>query len=152
MHSIRVHGQKMSFSAAHFVIGADYCENLHGHNYTVEVFVSGSLDAAGMVLDFKEVKKQTINVCSLLDHKVLLPGKSDLVAVEEAGISYEVKVIGKRYVFPKEDCIIIPYSATTAELIAEYISSELRLAPDHRIKVCVSENVGSTGCYDTGVS
>ncbi len=142
----------MSFSAAHFVIGADYCENLHGHNYTVEVFVTGSLDATGMVLDFKKVKKQTVNVCSQLDHKVLLPSKSDIVAVEEAGISYEVKVKGKRYVFPKEDCIIIPHSATTAELIAEYISSELRLAPDHRIKVCVSENVGSTGCYDTAVS
>ncbi|MFW9800137.1 MAG: 6-carboxytetrahydropterin synthase, partial [Candidatus Thorarchaeota archaeon] len=104
------------------------------------------------VLDFKEVKRQTVNVCSQLDHKVLLPGKSDTVAVEEAGISYEVIVSGKRYVFPGEDCVIIPYSATTAELIAEYISSELRLSSDHRIKVCVSENAGSTGCYDTGVS
>ena len=138
----------MSFSAAHFVVGADYCESLHGHNYTVEAVVTGPLDANGMVLDFRDMKKQVVNVCARLDHKVLLPQDSETISIGDTDISYDVNVGGKRYVFPREDCIVLPFRATTAELIAEYIAGELQVPPDYSVKVCVSESVGSTGCYD----
>ena len=148
MHSIRVSSQKMSFSAAHFVVGVDYCESLHGHNYTVEAVVTGPLDANGMVLDFRDVKKQAANVCARLDHRVLLPADSKVIKIDDADISYDVKVAGKRYVFPKEDCIVLPFPATTTELIAEYIAGELRVQSNYSVKVCVSESLGSTGCYE----
>ncbi len=148
MHSIRVSSQKMSFSAAHFVVGADYFERLHGHNYTVEAIVSGPLDPNGMVMDFRDIKKQAVNVCSFLDHKVLLPENSESITIEDKDISYDVSIGGKRYVFPKEDCMVLPFPATTAELIAEYIAGELQLELNYSVKVCVSESLGSTGCYD----
>ncbi len=138
----------MSFSAAHFVVGADYCESLHGHNYTVEAIVTGPLDANGMVLDFRDVKKQATSVCSRLDHKVLLPKDSKAITIDDTDMSYDVRIGGKRYVFPIEDCIVLPYPATTAELIAEYIAGELHLQSNYSVKVCVSESLGSTGCYD----
>jgi 6-pyruvoyltetrahydropterin/6-carboxytetrahydropterin synthase len=139
----------MSFSAAHFVVGADYCESLHGHNYTVEVIVTGTIDATGMVLDFRDVKKRAVDVCALLDHKVLLPNKSEAAIIDESEISYEVNIGGKRYVFPKEDCMVLPFPATTAELLAEYIAGELQFSSGFSVKVCVSESLGATGCYDT---
>ena len=148
MHSIRVSSQKMSFSAAHFVVGTDYCESLHGHNYTVEVIVTGPLDENGMVLDFRDVKKQAVNVCARLDHKVLLPQSSETISIEHTDISYDVNVGEKRYVFPREDCIVLPFRATTAELIAQYIAGELQVQSNYSVKVCVSESLGSTGCYD----
>ena len=148
MHSIRVSSQKMSFSAAHFVVGADYYESLHGHNYTVEATVNGPLDTNGMVLDFRDIKKQAVNICSRLDHKVLLPKNSKTITIDETDISYDVRIGGKRYVFPREDCIVLPFPATTAELIAEYIAGELKIQSPYSVKVCVSESLGSTGCYD----
>jgi 6-pyruvoyltetrahydropterin/6-carboxytetrahydropterin synthase len=48
------------------------CEDLHGHNWKVEVLViSDSLDEGGMVLDFKILKASTRQVLETLDHKYL---------------------------------------------------------------------------------
>ena len=64
---------KQTFSSAHNLRGYDgACENLHGHNWKVEVSVRAEgLDNLGMVLDFKVLKAGTKKVLSRLDHKYL---------------------------------------------------------------------------------
>jgi 6-pyruvoyltetrahydropterin/6-carboxytetrahydropterin synthase len=61
------------FSAAHFL--KDYngkCENLHGHNWKVEVMVrTDSLNEGNMAIDFSRLKYLTDNVLNTLDHKNL---------------------------------------------------------------------------------
>ena len=61
------------FAAAHSL--REYpgdCQRLHGHNWKVEVEVSASeLDALGMVIDFKAVKKATQEATDRLDHQYL---------------------------------------------------------------------------------
>ncbi|HKK02021.1 MAG TPA: 6-carboxytetrahydropterin synthase QueD [Desulfuromonadales bacterium] len=48
------------------------CENLHGHNWKVEVTVAAQeLDQAGLGTDFKILKRQTKEILELLDHKYL---------------------------------------------------------------------------------
>lgn len=49
------------------------CENLHGHNFLVEVEVTGTkLDPdTGMLMDFKDLKKALALVLEELDHKHL---------------------------------------------------------------------------------
>jgi 6-pyruvoyltetrahydropterin/6-carboxytetrahydropterin synthase len=48
------------------------CENLHGHNWHVRVFVGATeLDATGMVIDFKLLKHAMREVCDRLDHTYL---------------------------------------------------------------------------------
>ena len=61
------------FSAAHALRGyRGKCENLHGHNWKVEVYVRGErLDAVGMLVDFKELKAATRRVMQYLDHQNL---------------------------------------------------------------------------------
>jgi 6-pyruvoyltetrahydropterin/6-carboxytetrahydropterin synthase len=61
------------FSAAHSLRGyKGKCEELHGHNWKVEVLVSSpKLNSLGMVLDFKELKDKLNKVLSLLDHRYL---------------------------------------------------------------------------------
>jgi 6-pyruvoyltetrahydropterin/6-carboxytetrahydropterin synthase len=130
-------------------MGADYCENLHGHNYFVDITVSGPLDSDGMVMDFKEIKKKALRICERLDHKTLLPSKSTSIKVNESEFSYEVIVSGKRYVFPREDCQLLPLEATTAERLAEFIASQIELSDSYTVKVCVSENIGSMGCFES---
>jgi len=62
-----------SFAAAHCLVNYQGdCENLHGHNWKVEVSVTAKeLDKAGLGIDFKILKKETNSLLKELDHKYL---------------------------------------------------------------------------------
>ena len=137
----------MHFSASHFLKSEGEFENLHGHNYSLKIKLTGPLNDDGMVYDFREVKSKALKILKTLDHKVLLPGESKTVNVTKSDGFIEVLVGKKRYVFPEEDCVIIPTRATTAELLAQYLHEHLEFPKDFKVKVCVSESAGSTGCY-----
>ncbi len=70
MYQLIVHTR---FAAAHRLRNyKGKCENLHGHNYKIEVYVSSNnLNSQGMVMDFKELKKYLNEVVSKLDHQYL---------------------------------------------------------------------------------
>jgi 6-pyruvoyltetrahydropterin/6-carboxytetrahydropterin synthase len=59
------------FSAAHFLKGyGGKCEKVHGHTFQVEVEIPvGELDAAGIGIDFIEIKKRL--AAALPDHALL---------------------------------------------------------------------------------
>lgn len=61
------------FAAAHQLdLTGRKCENLHGHNWKVEVFVMGAeLDHAGVLYDFGLLKKSVNAIMDELDHKFL---------------------------------------------------------------------------------
>jgi 6-pyruvoyltetrahydropterin/6-carboxytetrahydropterin synthase len=61
------------FAAAHqLTMVGSKCENLHGHNWKIEVCVSGeNTDGAGVLLDFGVIKKHVRDIMSMLDHKYL---------------------------------------------------------------------------------
>ncbi|MFA6358725.1 MAG: 6-carboxytetrahydropterin synthase QueD [Candidatus Omnitrophota bacterium] len=70
MYSLQVEG---TFSSAHNLRGyKGKCEDLHGHNWRVELTVkSAQLDEIGMVLDFKFLKRKLNAVLEQMDHKYL---------------------------------------------------------------------------------
>ncbi len=48
------------------------CENVHGHNYRVRVVIEGEeLDAAGLLVDFSELKRIVRGIIERLDHTFL---------------------------------------------------------------------------------
>jgi len=61
------------FAAAHqLTMVAKKCENLHGHNWKVEVFVKGErLNEAGVLVDFGIIKGHVKAIMTRLDHKFL---------------------------------------------------------------------------------
>ena len=61
------------FAAAHqLTMVGTKCENLHGHNWKVEVYVTGEkLDKAGVLVDFGVIKKNVAQIMSSLDHTYL---------------------------------------------------------------------------------
>ena len=61
------------FAAAHQLrMVAKKCENLHGHNWKVEVCVAGEkLNPAGVLIDFGELKAYVKEITDTLDHKYL---------------------------------------------------------------------------------
>ncbi len=60
-----------SFSAAHHLLNYQgACENQHGHNWKVEVYVKGEkLDKSNILVDFKVLKKELDEILNYLDHK-----------------------------------------------------------------------------------
>jgi 6-pyruvoyltetrahydropterin/6-carboxytetrahydropterin synthase len=78
MFEIRV---EHTFPAGHHL--RDYqgpCAHPHGHNYRVQVAVqSPGLNAAGLLMDFSDLKKSLRGVAEELDHAYLndLPGFAD---------------------------------------------------------------------------
>jgi 6-pyruvoyltetrahydropterin/6-carboxytetrahydropterin synthase len=62
-----------TFAAAHAL--RNYygkCENLHGHNYRVQVGMEGAdLDENGLLFDFTKLKKQLRETSAYLDHQNL---------------------------------------------------------------------------------
>lgn len=64
---------RTSFAAAHNLVNYQGdCENLHGHNWKVEVAVTArELDNAGLGVDFKVLKREAGAIINELDHKYL---------------------------------------------------------------------------------
>ncbi len=61
------------FAAAHQLrMVGEKCENLHGHNWKIEVRIKGeALNDAGVLIDFGEVKMHLSSIIEKLDHKFL---------------------------------------------------------------------------------
>ena len=61
------------FAAAHQLkMVAQKCENLHGHNWKIEICVAGeNLNEAGVLIDFGELKQHISIIMAKLDHKFL---------------------------------------------------------------------------------
>jgi 6-pyruvoyltetrahydropterin/6-carboxytetrahydropterin synthase len=61
------------FSSGHFLRNyKGKCENPHGHNYKVRITLCGqTLDHAGLLLDFRDLKQVMRPVIDRLDHQML---------------------------------------------------------------------------------
>jgi 6-pyruvoyltetrahydropterin/6-carboxytetrahydropterin synthase len=82
---------------------------------------------------------------------VLLPDRHPAIRVitSDDGLEVTARFEDRRWVFPAEDCCILPIANTTAELISRWIGqsliSRLKLDQQHgltRLRVSVEENFG----------
>lgn len=155
---IRLEKEQHVFSAAHFItFNRDICERLHGHNYRVAAEIEGPLDENQYVVDFIAVRDSLTEIVSALDHRMLLPASHPLIRVvsDERETTATFTPDGRRWVFPREDCAILPLANTTAELLARWIGGELiarlkRRGPFHpaRVSIFVDENHGQWGEWE----
>jgi 6-pyruvoyltetrahydropterin/6-carboxytetrahydropterin synthase len=157
-YRVRLEKEHHVFSAAHFItFNGNVCERLHGHNYRVAVEVEGPLDENQYVIDFIALRDQLKSITDELDHHVLLPTSHPLIRVT-AG-EHEVEALfkpdGRRWIFPRGDCVLLPLSNTTAELLARYIGERLLAAVERqigtkpaRLRVAVDENHGQWGVWE----
>lgn len=123
--SVLVEPAELHFNAAHFITFAGACENLHGHNFHVRVQASGDNTADAFVVDFVELTRLAREVCAALHDRVLLPGRSEEVRIEREDGMVRAAACGKRFVFPEENCAVLPIANTTAEMLAWHIGEEL---------------------------
>jgi 6-pyruvoyltetrahydropterin/6-carboxytetrahydropterin synthase len=78
---------RKSFSAAHTLTIGGKCEELHGHNFAVDV-TAGSpvLNREGVVIDFRLLKEWLDDILENIDHKYL----NDLPGFQEENPSSEI--------------------------------------------------------------
>ncbi len=123
---VRLQKEYHVFSAAHFItFDGNICERLHGHNYRVWAEVEGPLDENQYVIDFIALRDSLKSITDQLDHHMLLPTTHPLIQVTAHDQEVEVSFEDRRWVFPREDCVLLPVSNTTAELLARYIGQQL---------------------------
>lgn len=153
---VRVTKDHLVFCSGHFIsYHGHQCERLHGHNYRAAVEIEGPLAGDFYVFDFIALKARTRAITDELDHHMLLATKNPVISVEPAGASVRVRYKDREWVFPQDDCVLLPIENTTAELIARYIAGRLLeslksvdgFVPEV-LRVEVEENVGQSATYE----
>lgn len=154
-YHVRVAKDFFTFSCAHFItFNGNMGERLHGHNYRVAVEVHGPLDENHYVFDFIALQNLTRAIAGELDHHMLLATKNPLLPVEANDDRVRVTFGAKEWIFPREDCILLPIGNTTAELLAKLIAERLldsvraRGYSPEAVRVEVEENVGQSAIYE----
>lgn len=153
IYRVDLQKEQLTFSAAHFITFAgNICERLHGHNYGVKCEVVGELDENGYVVDFIALRDALQEITKSLDHHVLLPTEHQAIKVQTEGDEVIARFESKRWVFPAEDCVLLPIANTTAELLAHYIGQQMieqsngwRSSTIQQIVISVDENQGQWG-------
>ncbi|HLN29407.1 MAG TPA: 6-pyruvoyl tetrahydropterin synthase family protein [Gemmataceae bacterium] len=153
---VRVTKDHLVFCSGHFIsYEGDKCERLHGHNYRAAVEVEGDLDSNFYVFDFIALKLRTKAITDELDHRMMLATGNPHISVEESPGRIRVRYREREWLFPREDCVLLPIENTTAELLARYIAH--RLIADlrrehgfqpHVLRVEVEENVGQSATVE----
>lgn len=154
---VQVSKDYLVFASAHFITFRGHqCETLHGHNYRVGVAVEGSVDAeAFFVLDFSILKQITRRFVDEIDHKVLLPTQNPKLTFHEDGDRVRVDYFGRpTYVFPTRDCALLPIQNSTAEMLAQYLGTQVREELGRSgyshltlLELEVEENYGQSATY-----
>ena len=148
---IRLANDALVFCAGHFLALEDgRCERLHGHSYRVAAEVWGPLDENQYVIDFLAAGDALKAIVAELDHRVLLPVEHPAIHVSRRPGEIEVTFAGRRWVFPDDDCLLLPIANTTTELLAQYVGERLLAAlgapggrsPD-RVRVEIGEGTGA---------
>jgi 6-pyruvoyltetrahydropterin/6-carboxytetrahydropterin synthase len=160
-YHVRVTKDYLVFSAAHFITyGGNICERLHGHNYRVTAEVQGPLDENHYVVDFIVVRDALQRIVQTWDHHMLLPTKHPEIRVQTMsddtfGDQVEVTFRDRRWMFPREDCILLQIPNTTTELLAQLIGMQLLEAIETEtstqpteMRLAVDENHGQWGVWN----
>src|SRR5271168_4351012 len=126
-YKVRVTKDHLVFCSGHFIsYEGDKCERLHGHNYRTAVEVEGPLDDNHYVFDFIALKQRTKLITDELDHRMMLPTRNEFIKLTEEGRSMRVRYRDREWLFPRDECVLLPIENTTAELLARYIGQRLR--------------------------
>lgn len=151
--TIELSKEAMKFSAGHFTIfSADRRERLHGHNFAVQVSITGEPDEGGMMGDYAEFKRIVTRLCDSLDEWMLLPGRSPHLKLREEGDHIYAEFAGQAIPFLRSDVQVLPIRNITVEELARYLCARLvdegkvlAVAPIHALTVKVSSGPGQLG-------
>ena len=113
--------EKIRFSSAHVIPEYEKCGRLHGHTYAIHAKLYGETNNKGIIIDFSIIKNELKKIVKDLDHKILIPKNSKYLKINIDNKNIIIQTLGKKYVFPKEDCVLLPIDSSSAEKLSYYI-------------------------------
>lgn len=150
--------EEMKFSAGHFTIfGPGSRENLHGHNFTIEVELEGVVnETEGMLADYDAYKKRIIEQCSNWNETFLLPDRSPYLAVSTDKDGNVTARFGDEVLqFLARDVTILPVANVSVEELSRLFGEglvgdarQLRVDRIFRIRVRCGSGPGQTASWD----
>ena len=85
---------------------------------------------------------------------MLLPQSHPHINIHPIGNDLEVTLGNQRWVLPKDDCVLLPVTNTTSEMLAQYLSGRIserlsarKITPPKGIRLEVRESNGFTAIY-----
>jgi len=134
---VELYKENMKFSAAHFTIfSSEDREPLHGHNYTLYVALKTVVAEDGLSFDYRFYKDKIYQLCRQLNCRLLLPGQSKYLKIEEDETHYIASYNGQRMPFLKTDTTVLPIVNTTVEQLSKWFVERLVkdvIEPEHNI-------------------
>lgn len=155
-YKVRVGRDHLVFASAHFISFAGHrCERLHGHNYRAAVEVEGPLGPDFYVVDFVALTRLARAITDTLDHRVMLATANPVIRVVGDAVRVRATYHDREWVFPADDCVLLPIENTTAELLARHIAGRLlesfaaeTISRPDVLRVEVEEGVGVSATYE----
>lgn len=125
--TLELHKEEMKFSAGHFTIfSATHRENLHGHNFTVFVALTGEVTDNGMLSDYGPLKRTIIERCHAWNETFFLPDHSPHLKLErDAKGNVLARFNGEELHFLARDVTVLPVANVTLEELARVFGEEL---------------------------
>jgi 6-pyruvoyltetrahydropterin/6-carboxytetrahydropterin synthase len=125
--TIELHKEEMKFSAGHFTIfSATHRENLHGHNFTVYVALTGEVLEDGILSDYRPLKAAIIDRCHAWNETFMLPGHSRHLRIErDARGNVLARFHDEELRFLARDVTVLPVENITLEELSRLFGEEL---------------------------
>jgi 6-pyruvoyltetrahydropterin/6-carboxytetrahydropterin synthase len=115
---------RLTFSAAHIMIGHAKCGRLHGHDYGISVRLDGEPGENGIVMDFGILKDLVREITKELDHKFLVAKRHKEVKIN--GETVTIKSGSSVYQIPLCDCAVLDIDQTSAEELSKWVGGKLK--------------------------
>lgn len=123
--SVGLYRSNHHFSASHFIITDEFSESIHGHNYYVEVELSGTLGQDGLIYDYLAVEKVLKTILQEWDHYLLLPNENEGLIIDEKENNIEFSYDNRFYSIPSNEVRFLRCSNVTTENLAKLLAERL---------------------------
>ena len=125
-HRISIARDQYKFSVAHMTVFPDGTkERLHGHNYTVALAIEISQIEIQSMIPFAAIKEAIGELCAELKERVLIATKNPFFELVRDDSELELRLCGQRYVFPREDVLLLPIDNISVEALASHVATRL---------------------------
>jgi 6-pyruvoyltetrahydropterin/6-carboxytetrahydropterin synthase len=152
--TIELHKEEMKFSAGHFTIfSATKRENLHGHNFTAYVALTGPVGDDGMLADYGPLKRAVIDRCRAWNETFFLPARSRHLTVARTAQEVRARFADEELVFLARDVTVLDVDNVTLEELARVFGEGLVADPAlvgglSRIVVKISSGPGQSASWE----
>jgi 6-pyruvoyltetrahydropterin/6-carboxytetrahydropterin synthase len=96
------------------------------------------------------VRNALKTILAELDHRVLLPTQHAAIRASSQTGEVEAMFADRRWVFPKDNCLLLAVANTTTEMLAQHVGERLAAALKLacRLRIEISEGTGCAAICD----